>query len=360
MTEAYRLPTLSARRAELETCGYCPKLCRAACPVSNAEPRDTITPWGKMTTAWLMARGLVPIDADHGATAWACTGCYACRERCDHKNPVAPTLGDARADLFVAGMAPAAATRVSAGFSQLLSAEARGRQPLEELHGVRRDAPTALVLGCGYLRWHPEEARDALAAAVALLGPVRLARGCCGAPLLYAGDRVGFARTRAALLESIGDAERCVVVDPGCARMLEDRRPTTLVEVAARALGRIGRVKGLEAPVRWHDPCQLGRGLGVYEPPRLVLTAALGQAPLEFDRRRDRAACSGAGGLLPASMPEHSRTIADDRLAEHRRLGGGTLITACASSLRRFRSRGGPVLDLATVIARSLNDSART
>jgi dimethylglycine catabolism B len=358
MTEAYRLPTLSARRAELETCGYCPKLCRAACPVSNAEPRETITPWGKMSAAWFAARGLVPIDAVNAAVAWACTGCFACRERCDHKNPVAETLGDARAGFFAAGVAPAAAMRVASEFDQLLDAEASGRAPLERLPGVRADAPTALVLGCGYTRWHPEEASDAIRAAVGLLGSVRLARGCCGAPLLYAGDRAGFLRARASLLESIGTAERCVVVDPGCARILAERRPITLVEIAARELGRLGRVPDLGPNVRWHDPCKLGRGLGIYEAPRLVLTAALGRAPQEFDRRRDGAACSGAGGMLPSSMPEDSRQIADDRLEEHRRLGGGTLVTACASSLRRFRSRGGRVLDLATVIARSLNGRA--
>jgi dimethylglycine catabolism B len=360
MTEAYRLPTLSERRAELETCGYCPKLCRAACPVSNAEPRDTITPWGKMSTAWFVARGLAPIDADHAAVAWACSGCFACRERCDHANPVAETLGDARAGFFAAGVAPEAAQRVAASFQQLLEAEAIGRAPLERLPGVRADAPTALVLGCGYVRWHPEEARDALLAAVELIGPVRLARGCCGTPLLYAGDRAGFLRARESLLESIADAERCVVVDPGCARILADRKPTTLVEVAARELGRLGRVPELGDKVRWHDPCKLGRGLGIYEAPRLILSAALGRAPDEFERRRDGAACSGAGGMLPSAMPEHSRQIADDRLEEHRRLGGGTVVTACASSLRRLRARGGRVVDLATVIARSSNGRAGT
>jgi hypothetical protein len=53
-------------------------------------------------------------------------------------------------------------------------------------------------------------------------------------------------------------------------------------------------------------------------------------------------------------MPEHSRRIADDRIAEHERLGGGTIVTACASSLRRFRTRGADAVDLVTLIARSV------
>jgi Fe-S oxidoreductase len=354
--EAYRLPLLSARRAELETCGYCPKLCRAACPVSNAEPRDTITPWGKMSTSWFAARGLVPTDAAHAEVAWACTGCYACRDRCDHRNPVAQTLSDARADFFEKGVAPEAAVRVARSFERVLDAAKAGRAALESEPGVAVDAPTALVVGCGYLRWHPGEARAAVRAVTELAGPVRLAAGCCGAPLLFSGDRRGFERERAALLESIGDAERWVVVDPGCARVLAEHKSTTLAEIAAQKLGRLGRVRELEAGARWHDPCQLGRGLGVYEAPRLVLSAAIGRAPNEFERRRDGAACSGAGALLPSSMPEHSKRIADDRIEEHRRLGGGPLVTACASSLRRFRSRGQRVLDLAEVIARSLDE----
>ena len=87
-----RLPTLESRRRELETCVYCPKLCRSACPVSNAEPRETLIPWGKMSTAFFAARGDVPLSESFDAPAWACTGCYACREACDHRNEVAHTL----------------------------------------------------------------------------------------------------------------------------------------------------------------------------------------------------------------------------------------------------------------------------
>jgi Fe-S oxidoreductase len=116
----------------------------------------------------------------------------------------------------------------------------------------------------------------------------------------------------------------------------------------------LGTLAHSNESVRWHDPCQLGRGLGVYEAPRAVLTRVLGHAPEEFDTRRERASCSGAGGLLPVTMPETARGIAATRLAEHERAGGGRVVTGCASSLIAMRKAGGgKVDDIVTWIARA-------
>ena len=64
--------------------------------------------------------------------------------------------------------------------------------------------------------------------------------------------------------------------------------------------------------------------------------------------------CSGAGWLLPATRPESSRAIADARIAAHRERGGGPLVTACASSIHRFRTRGEQAEDLVSLVARAL------
>jgi len=53
-------------------------------------------------------------------------------------------------------------------------------------------------------------------------------------------------------------------------------------------------------------------------------------------------------------MPRTARRIARERLREHAELGGGTIVTACAASLRWLRLGGAEVLDLSSVIARSL------
>src|SRR3954447_26234403 len=113
-----RLPQLEARKTELERCVFCPKLCRTACPVSNAEPRETLTPWGKMSMAYFVANESVALAPSFADPAWACTGCFGCREHCDHKNDVTGTLLETRSALVESGVAPASAKRVIDRFSE--------------------------------------------------------------------------------------------------------------------------------------------------------------------------------------------------------------------------------------------------
>lgn len=357
-----KLPMLEARREALEKCVFCPKLCRSACPVSNAEPRETLIPWGKMSSAYFVATGSAPAEASFAAPAWACTGCFACRDACDHRNDVAGTLLVARAGLVREGIAPAAATATVAGH------DARARAHAERVRA--RFAPararTALLVGCGYVEHAPEVATDAVGAARALVGAdVDVLDGCCGLPLLLAGDGPAFTRTAEAMARAISDKDAVLVADAGCALALRVRYAEAGVDVratielvaerAAREVGALRSVGDGGEPLRWHDPCALGRGLGVYDAPRAVLTRLLGRPPDEMDRRRERAACSGAGGLVPVTMPETSRAIARDRVEEHARAGGGRLVTACASSLRAFRAELGPrACDLVSLVAKGI------
>jgi Fe-S oxidoreductase len=361
-----RLPQLEARKTTLERCVFCPKLCRTACPVSNAEERETLTPWGKMSMAYFVANESVSLSPSFADPAWACTGCFGCREHCDHKNDVTGTLLDTRSALVENGVAPAGAKRVLERFVEKSAVLGKSARDLSVLPEVDDNAGTAVLLGCAYARHAPAEARDAVRATAALVGgKVSLVDVCCGAPLLYAGDKKRFIQQGEMLAQAIKHKERVVVIDAGCASTLRVHHANNGVgmivpiehfaERAARELGRMKQVPGLgDGPVRYHDPCQLGRGLGVYDQPRALLSLALGRAPDEFERRREDGRCSGAGGLLPVTMPEVSRAIAKQRIADHGAHGGGTVVTACASSLRTFRKQGATAVDLVTVVARAL------
>ncbi|MEO6600522.1 MAG: (Fe-S)-binding protein, partial [Polyangiaceae bacterium] len=289
-------------------------------------------------------------------TAWGCSGCHACTGFCEHQNPVADTLFAARATYRDAGVAPQAVLESERRHGLRVAEAGTSLAELARLPGVRSDAPVALLVGCAYLRKARDEARDIVQSVIALTGSVRLVAGCCGAPLLHAGDRAGFEASRARTIEATRGTQSFVVGDPGCALVLPEAHPLPFVRLAANYAEKLGRVPGLggHGAVRFHDPCALGRGLSEYEAPRRVLARALGRAPDEFEQRREHAECSGGGGMLPISMPEASTRIAEARLDAHEQAGGGTLVTGCASSLRRFRAQGTDAIDIASVVAQSL------
>jgi Fe-S oxidoreductase len=312
-----------------------------------------------MTTAWMVAHGDIAADGPAAAPAWACTGCLACQQACEHGNPVADVLLDTR-DALMGRMGraigPAPARRVLTRFGHHAARTRQAARRVARDAGGVDQSRDAVLIGCGYLRGAPDEARSAVEVATQIAGrPVVVADSCCGLPLRLAGDRAAFARHATAMAESLSRFERVFVADPGCALTLSRRyqseighgprtRLVLLVDAAAQELSRRGHsARGAEetpGDVRWHDPCALGRGLGVYEAPRAVLSYALGRPPAEFDDSRETAACSGGGGLVPSTMPAVAAAIASSRIEAHCRVGGGRIVTGCAASLLTLRKRG--------------------
>ncbi|HET9955450.1 MAG TPA: (Fe-S)-binding protein [Polyangiaceae bacterium] len=353
-------PLFESRKAELETCAYCPKLCRAACPVSDAEWSESVTPWGKMSSVYVAARHAAVPDGASAELPWACTGCLACRERCDHRNPVRDTLFEARAAYVEAGAAPAGSERVRLRFGARIEATTQRQRELlnSELSGASsaEQPDVDLLLGCAYVNHAPEAVRAALRAARNLFGRVRVIEGCCGAPLDAAGAPEAARATREKLLGSLSPGARRIALDAGCTYSLRQDGFVPFSRTALDALATWASFPSFRGErLRYHDSCSLGRGLGEYEAPRALLRRALGGEPLEFPRRREFAACSGGGGLLPLTRPETARAIAKDRVLEHERSGGGKIVTACAQSLRSLKQAGADVIDLSEII-RSLSE----
>ena len=161
---------------------------------------------------------------------------------------------------------------------------------------------------------------------------------------------------RGRLATSLGDGTRLLVSDPRCALELRELAPTTLVELASRHGERFQPV-ATAGSFRYHDSCALGRGLGLYDEPRALLSRVVGTA-LELETEREHARCSGGGGILPVSMPDVAKAAARRLVDEHARLGGGTLVTGCASSLSQLRRAGANAIDLITLLESALSPTA--
>jgi dimethylglycine catabolism B len=340
-----RLPLLAKAGKELETCVFCPKLCRTTCPVSNAAPNETWTPGAKMTAGYHMARGDIAIEPESALTAYACTGCHACTHACDHKNPVADVLDQTRRELFKRKYAPNSIYKARATWQSAEDARMRNFQK-------RKDVTVAITGGCSY----SEDVRNAaLSVARNLLGiDAEWLPACCGKPLLAMGDEAAFKAQEQKLKALRTQYEQVFSIDAGCSETLRSDATPLLLELAGKNEDKLkGSFKG---PVRYHDPCAMGRGLGLYDLPRTLLKRVTGQPVLEFTASKESAACSGGGGLLPVTMPAVAKQTAKMRVADHHARGGGTLVTACASSLKSFKAAGENAFDILEVLALALTE----
>ncbi|MEZ4323854.1 MAG: (Fe-S)-binding protein [Polyangiales bacterium] len=367
----HSLPLVAAHEREHTYCSFCPKLCRVACPVSTAQASETTTPWGKMTNLHHLAKRQLPLDEEHAASLYACTGCQRCKSYCDHDTEVSAALNAGRAEAVRARVAPPSAYAVIEAHQGRQERAARAAEGLFGDKLARSAAPVVFFPGCTACTVRPADALAGEEAVRRLSGrETRVsASGCCGLPLLDAGDRDGFLSAATRTLSHFEGAEEVVFEDPGCLHALSvsarrmgletSVRMSHLSQFADRHLARLEPIEGLpEGPVRYHDPCKLGRGLGVYEEPRRVLRKALGRQVSEFHHHGERAECSGAGGQLPRTNEPTADAIARERLRTHEREGGGLLVSACAGSLRRFekQTEAPEIASFASLLVRAIRD----
>ncbi|MFX0041155.1 MAG: (Fe-S)-binding protein, partial [Candidatus Heimdallarchaeota archaeon] len=81
--------------------------------------------------------------------------------------------------------------------------------------------------------------------------------------------------------------------------------------------------------VTYHDPCHLGRHMGMYEIPREVYQTIPGISLVEMQRNRKNAWCCGAGGGVKIGYPEWSLEVSKERLEEAKETGASIISSIC-------------------------------
>ena len=77
--------------SEIETCAWCPRLCRHVCPVAVATGLESATPTAMATAAWMADHGLMDVEIALGAVD-LCNGCGACERHCKLHAPLPALL----------------------------------------------------------------------------------------------------------------------------------------------------------------------------------------------------------------------------------------------------------------------------
>lgn len=165
---------------------------------------------------------------------------------------------------------------------------------------------------------------------------------CCGSPALKAGYIDDFKNLAEKNLKVFKDHSvgKIITNCPACFMILKkyykevlgDKWDIEVEHVSQTIAKKIKNLKSkilnLKSKITYHDPCHLGRQMGVYDEPREVIRS-LGYEILEMELSRLESFCCGGGGGVKSNEPELSNKIAKDRISQAEKTGAKILTTCC-------------------------------
>ena len=185
---------------------------------------------------------------------------------------------------------------------------------------------------------------------------------CCGRPLKLAGETDSahkMMKYNADLFRRHG-ITTLVTSCPICLKVFREDYDLPGVEVLHHSeyilrLIRAGRLMPEHGTTRftYHDPCELGRGSGIYDEPRAVIEA-VGEL-LEPASTRENALCCGSSVANTAISDGQQVQIARAVAGELEATGAEVIVTACPLCKKAIgRGTKGEVRDLAEIVAGAL------
>ena len=181
---------------------------------------------------------------------------------------------------------------------------------------------------------------------------------CCGRPILMAGRKEQaeeMVTKNTAIIKASG-ADTLLLSCPICYKIFKEKYHLDGIEVIHHTEffdrlineGRLS-IKGSDTRFVYHDPCELGRGCGVYEEPRRVIGRA--GVLVEADKNcKESICCGGSLGSLTLSF-ERRKALTENALNNLTVASPDVIATACPlcrSTFNRYSDR--PVKDIAEII----------
>ena len=181
---------------------------------------------------------------------------------------------------------------------------------------------------------------------------------CCGRPMFTAG-RIAEAKAIVANMEKLildSGCDTLLVSCPICYKMFREKYNLPGVEVVnyipfINNLINSGRIKVEKSDICYvyHDPCELGRGCGMYDEPRKLLGRSAGIA--EAQQNREESICCGGslGSLsLDFAQRENMTKAALQNLYTSNADAIATACPLCQATFARYADR--PVKDIAEIV----------
>ena len=322
------------------------------CPIYWREPSFTFSGGGYLFLILALLENRIEFDQSTADFAFTCAGCMACDSNCNLIRCHTPNVGITdiirllRNEAVRRGFIPGGAARKI--YDEVRKTGNYGQaSELKLPEKIRSNtACTVIYSGCAHSRAEKDISEAAASLLAKIGGPVEplTAEGCCGSTLYDFGfweQLEPVVRASWEKMKPLKD-KTFVFINPHCQEFIVNRYPEILPDYSAvnnqhfsQLLAdafRDGRLKSrntARVKVSYHDPCYLGRGLGIYDAPRDVLTSMEGVQLVEMPRNRENSFCCGA--RAPGNyIPKLSEDTARERIREFEATGADLLITACA------------------------------
>ncbi len=369
------------------SCGYC----RDGCPIYEEELWESSSSKGKMMYAKMLTQLKVDVDDYIVSRLFQCTLCGHCMEICQAELPTCDIWANLRLKLVELGYGPiepypammAGVETVGNPFgepkekrTEIFPSNAKGLL----MPGDEGEADILLWVGCVNSYQEMKTIPNLMAILDAADIKYRVLgedEGCCGS-VAHISGMSGYEEMANGAKERIRATGIETVITPcaGCANNFKNIYKKHDIDLGVEALHSVeyldrlikeGRLK-LEVPfnkrVTYHDPCEVGRHLKIYEPPRNVIKAVPGIDFVELPENREEAKCCGGGGGLKATDMDISLNIAYKRILDVIDIEAEIIITACpacksnlklaADRARKEKKGKIKIMDIGEVVKRAL------
>jgi Fe-S oxidoreductase len=185
---------------------------------------------------------------------------------------------------------------------------------------------------------------------------------CCGRPLMQAGqyDAAQKLIENNELIINNSGAKTLVVSCPICYKVFKEDYRLSGIEVKQHSVFILDLIAQNKLPtfktdskVIYHDPCELGRGSGIYDQPRELLAKFSNVLSIK-EEKQNSLCCGGSLSNIKINMDE-KRQITNEALDIYMKYKPEQLITSCPLCKKTFvKSNKLKVLDIAEVVNNAL------
>ncbi|MFQ5905798.1 MAG: (Fe-S)-binding protein [bacterium] len=308
---------------ELDICIRC-SYCFEDCPVFKELGWESSSARAKILYAYGLLHGEMEPSGFVARRIFDCTLCRLCKEKCSAKVNITEIIEACRADLAKEGY-------LLPEHKQMLENIVSTGNIFgdKEVQPPVQEGETPLFVGCQYLA-RPNRTKGWIRLLEKMgVSPRVSEETCCGFPLKALGQTEELEKQRETL-KKLFPYKEAITLCPTCAEFLNEHYGVETKHVVSVVLEKLNGLKPrrIGKKVTYHDPCDLGRGLGVFEEPRDVLRK-LGAELVEMKGNRTLSiCCGGGGGMLVSDLPTSDR-IAEKRIRQALDTGADLLVTAC-------------------------------